>query len=107
MRALILVVLLLPSVAQAKSGIFYSGESFYKSCNEQPSFATAYVAGVFDAMEVAGLYGAKTFSCAPPSVTTRQARDVACRYHADNPQKRHLGAALLVLESLQRAWPCH
>ena len=44
--------------------------------------------------------------CFPSGVTRLQIRDVIVRYLQNHPEQRHRGAAGLIRDALQEAWPC-
>jgi hypothetical protein len=61
----------------------------------------AYVDGVTDGWVQAGGH-----LCAPASATLEQYADVVSKYLEDHPERLHLQAGMLVIEALNRAWPC-
>lgn len=62
-------------------------------------FAMGFIAGIADAMD-------NILLCMPEGATVGQARDIATRYLRNNPQIRHKGASVLVVDALSAAWPC-
>jgi Rap1a immunity proteins len=101
MKKLLLITLAVTtSMAQAE---YLSGNDLLTRLNSEGiadrGFALGYIAGVSDGLE-------DILVCAPTGSTTGQARDIVWQYLRINPQSRHQGAALLVVEALQRVWPC-
>jgi Rap1a immunity proteins len=101
MKKLLLITLAVTTTAAQAE--FISGNDLLNRLNSEGfadrGFALGYIAGVSDALE-------DILVCAPTGSTTGQARDVVWQHLRTNPQSRHQGAALLVVEALQRAWPC-
>lgn len=92
---------------------FYSGNDIYswldvewrnRTLNEQEwhnlALATGYVAGVAD------LAGSGSLICLPAQLDLGQAKDVTLKYLRSRPEIRHRSASDLVVEALQRTFPC-
>jgi hypothetical protein len=66
--------------------------------------------GVADAMQIAQLFGGTVFvglrACMPEHADAGQITDVAVRFLASHPERRHLPAVTLVAEALAEAFPC-
>lgn len=88
---------------------FQSGNALYDWCTASTAgstgLCTGYVAGVADSMSDGQLFGFR--ACIPNEVTGKQATDTVILWLAENPNKRHLGAAGLVAEALASSFPCH
>ena len=87
-----------PSFAQVLTG----NDLLQRIGSDNPglrNIALGYVGGVTDAL------GGDVF-CAPEGVTLAQAVDMVRKWLTDNPEHRHMSAAVLVAVILQRAWPC-
>lgn len=87
-----------PSFAQVLTG----NDLLQRITSDNPgmkSIALGYVGGVTDSL------GGDVF-CAPDGVTLAQAVDMVRKWLTDNPEHRHMSAAVLVAVILQRAWPC-
>lgn len=68
-----------------------------------------YITGVVEALQAASVYGGSLSgrrACIPASVTPRQTRDVVMRFLQQNPEKRHKIALDLVVEAIDKAFPC-
>jgi len=88
---------------------FYTGNEIYARLmdwkSESPSNMTTasvgagYVIGVYDALN--GL----SF-CSPGGVNQGQIRDIVFNYLRDNPQIRQKDAYILVVQALNKAFPC-
>lgn len=87
-----------PSFAQVLTG----NDLLQRITSDNPgmkSIALGYVGGVTDSL------GGDIF-CPPEGVTLAQAVDMVRKWLSDNPEHRHMSAAVLVAVILQRAWPC-
>jgi hypothetical protein len=101
MKKLLLITLAVTTTAAQAE--FLSGNDLLSKLNSEGfadrGFALGYIAGVSDALE-------DVVVCTPTGATTGQARDLVWQHLRINPQFRHLGASFLIVEALQRAWPC-
>ncbi len=113
-RAVILVLALVPSVGSAQM-TFFSGNQLMEDCNKPGNVSVGaynscvmYLAGVHDAHStlVASRGSSKPIICAPSNTTLRQLRRVFLNHIATNPQDRHRAAAGLTLTAFEKAWPC-
>ena len=88
---------------------FYTGNEIYARLSEwksesasnvvAQSVGAGYVIGVYDALD--GL----SF-CSPGGVNQGQIRDIVFNYLRDNPQIRQKDAYILVIQALNKAFPC-
>jgi hypothetical protein len=127
MRALAIIVVFFNVSVSAQ---VFNGNELHDGCRAGSALVNGYVAGVLDkafednlaleaysrerplsldervgqAIDRASVR-IKNF-CPPKGVTIAQAKDVTCKYLADNPSKRHLPAAQLVHDASISAWPC-
>ena len=107
----LVVGMALPSLAQAQVSLINSGTKLLEQCSDwakpdseqTPSsyqasaFCSAYVAGVFDAMDNV---------CPPDGVTYGQMVRVVLKFLNDHPERLHEGRFRLVVDALRAAWPC-
>lgn len=87
-----------PSFGQVLTG----NDLLQRMASDSPglrSMALGYVGGVNDSLD-------GDVFCAPEGATLGQAVDIVRKWLTDNPQHRHMSAAVLVAVILQRAWPC-
>ena len=95
-----LVILMFPVIAHAQ---FFSGNDLHERLNSENvvnrSIGLGFVAGIVDAHIDVSI-------CAPESVQLRQAVDIVKQWLTNNPDKRHLSAALLTYHALRQVWPC-
>jgi hypothetical protein len=88
-----------------------SGNTLLAKCIGPPEtqlVCAGYTTGIFDAINLLETTGAVAKQhCFPSGVTRLQIHDVVVRYLQDHPEERHAGAAALVRDALQDAWPCH
>jgi hypothetical protein len=87
-----------------------SGNTLLAKCVGPPEtqlICAGYTAGVYDMINLLETTNAvPKVHCFPPGVTRLQLHDVVVRYLQENPEQRHVGAAALVRDALQEAWPC-
>ena len=106
----ILTLCISPSVVQSQNVQlrFYSGNDIFPSCQSNSSFITGYVTGVIDYAGIASSITDRSSIrvCVPLDATNGQAKDVFCKFLADNPEKRHIDASALVFNAMQDAFPC-
>jgi hypothetical protein len=99
MRKLLLILALLPSIAQAE---FFTGNDLLAKMNGsqmERMQAIGFVQGVFD------VYVDVTI-CPPSNVTAGQVRDMVKNYLTNSPATRHKTAESLIHEALKGVWPC-
>jgi hypothetical protein len=78
-------------------------------------FCAGYIRGALDALFVDNTLGVKRgnkdgelkYPCFPPNVTNDQKIKVVIKYLADNPAELHSLANMLILRSMNAAFPCH
>jgi hypothetical protein len=106
------VMLSLPaSSALADSGSYMSGNDLYGVCVDndgaQQAKCIGYLAGIADAMDlVAPAAFGGWRACLPSGSTDRQLSEIATKWLAAHAEKRQIGAAGLVAEAFQAAFPC-
>ena len=87
-----------------------SGNTLLAKCVGPPEgqlVCVGYTTGVYDMINLLEATNAvPKRHCFPPGVTRLQIHDVVVRYLQDHPDRRHSGAAGLVGDALQEAWPC-
>jgi hypothetical protein len=87
-----------------------SGNSLLAKCVGPPEselVCAGYTTGVVDMIKLLEATNAVAKRhCFPPGVTRLQIHDVVVHYLQDHPERRHDGAAGLVGDALQEAWPC-
>ena len=115
MKRVLLAMALIVGVTSPTWADFRTGNNLRDDCNatkesntyyQQSAWCIAYIQGVFDATEGRdkGLNGF-TF-CSPQNVQAGQARDIVTKYLNDYPQRRHYGAAALIVDAMSVAFPC-
>lgn len=99
---------LLSSSPTSARGNFWTGNDLYRWCEESEDLALAYVAGAVDSEMLTGeiSHGAWQKFCPHQNVSTGQARDIVCKYLAENPADRHLTASYSVSMALNGEFPC-
>ena len=103
MRFIAALIISVFSVASYAQGQFESGNKLKKECDAADSifsrgYCAGYVIGVADSRAMA--------ICAPSGVTIGQSVSIVRKYLNDNPALLHIDADVLVLNSLQQAFPC-
>jgi hypothetical protein len=87
-----------------------SGNTLLAKCVGPPEMqlvCAGYTAGIYDTINLLETTNAlPKLHCFPSGVTRLQIHDVVVRYLQDHPEQRHVGAAALVRDALQEAWPC-
>lgn len=109
MRSLIAALLLCPTAVLADNfgAAFYDGNLMYGRCQQQPSSANMYAAGILDGSAVIEHFEmGRSSICTATNVTIGQAGAVMCRYLENHPEKRHLTASYLAMNAFREAWPC-
>jgi hypothetical protein len=77
-------------------------------CNENHGACLTYVLGAIDAFVATSVvnYG-QTYLCFPPAVTNQQVANVAIAFLRAHPEAPDANAALVVLQGVRTAFPCH
>ncbi|MBS0524171.1 MAG: hypothetical protein JSS04_11115 [Proteobacteria bacterium] len=87
-----------------------SGNTLLAKCVGPPEtqlVCAGYTAGIYDMINFLETTGAVAkLHCFPSGITRLQIHDVVVRYLQDHPEQRRAGAAALVRDALQEAWPC-
>ena len=87
-----------------------SGNTLLAKCVGPPEtqlVCAGYTTGVYDMINFLETTNAVAKQhCFPSGVTRLQIHDVVVRYLQDHPEQRRTGAAPLVRDALQEAWPC-
>jgi hypothetical protein len=87
-----------------------SGNTLLAKCVGPPEMqliCAGYTAGIYDMINLLETTNALAkLHCFPSGVTRLQIHDVVVHYLQDHPERRHAGAAGLVRDALQEAWPC-
>ena len=97
-----IAILAAAALALAAHAEFKTGNNLLSDIKGDPMdyvHGNGYVIGVYDATQ-------HVMHCPPPGVTAGQVVDMVRLYLEANPQERHRTADVLVLNVLQRAWPC-
>lgn len=86
-----------------------SGNTLLYDCSQLEgsfgrSFCAGYVTAIADTLMANDINGFR--ACFPEGVTNGQIRDVVTTFLRRNPELRHYGAAGLVSEALENAFPC-
>ncbi len=83
-----------------------SGNTWLALCAGQDQIGQAlclgYVEGISDGTVLSG----KRIYCLPPNVTYGQGQAVAIKYMRNHPERLHLPFAILLLEAMEKAFPC-
>ena len=103
MKRLIFASMLALSTAAHATGDFYTGNEIHaylggEQGGTKRAAAMGYVAGVVIATQ--------RTHCAPESITIGQSVDIVRNFLANNPQIRHMSAAVLILAAIFATWPC-
>jgi hypothetical protein len=88
---------------------FETGNKLYANCLETDARrldCAGYVSGVSDTLTAMQSVSGREAYCPTVDVTRAQVRDVAIKYLAAHPEKRHYAAASLVMMALTEAFPC-
>jgi hypothetical protein len=107
----------------ADQNSFFSGNDIHSWCQSDKSMAQTYTAGLWDGTvrsavvlniylrglhQVAADFVLERLGgfCGPKGMTVAQVTDVFCAYIRNAPEERHLHAALIFSEAMNKAWPC-
>ena len=99
MKKFLALALLIPTFASAQ---FVDGNKLYQlMISDADTRVTAhwFVAGVVDTVD-------EVLICAPGNVRLGQLTDMVQKTLVNEPDKRHLGANILVIYSLSKTFPC-
>jgi hypothetical protein len=109
MKKIVIVCLLFTSYVFAAfqdGNVLYDAAIEYNKLNNnikansvEYGFYIGYVEGVSDA------YNGILF-CEPYNTKGRQVLDIVFKYLKNNPEKRNKAANILILDALQKIWPC-
>lgn len=87
-----------------------SGNTLLAKCvgpAEQQLVCAGYTTGIYDMINLLESTDAiPKRHCFPEHVTRLQIHDIVVHYLQDHPEQRRAGAAGLVRDALQEAWPC-
>jgi len=84
---------------------YKDGNTLYSDCTSTrigaQGVCLGYVMAIIDVFDRLGV-----IDCVPRTATGNQVMDVAKKYLADHPEKRHFSAWSLVRDALRDAFPC-
>jgi hypothetical protein len=104
MRLAFLTAAALMSTMVSTEALAASGKSLHDLCEGNQFAAIVYATAIDDAY----LYSETNMNyCIPGKVTNEQLGLVVCKWLRDNPQEHHTSAALSVIKSFRKAWPCN
>src|SRR5690242_16173538 len=87
-----------------------SGNTLLAKCVGAPAtqlVCAGYTTGIYDMINLLETTNAvPKLHCFPSGVTRLQIHDVVVHYLQGHAEERHAGAASLVSNALQEAWPC-
>ena len=87
-----------------------SGNTLLAKCVGPPEVqlvCAGYTTGIYDMINLLETTNAVAkLHCFPSGVTRLQIHDAVVHYLQEHPNERHAGAAGLVRDALQEAWPC-
>ena len=94
--------------SQSAEAQFYTGNELHDKCGTSRAIALGYTVGFIDSQIMSNWADSSQLfnMCLPKAITSGQVTDITCQFLASNPAKRHHPANGLVLEALQRAFPC-
>lgn len=99
MKTLAAIILITCTSAHAGYVTGNKLDSMLKGQTTENAIGSGYVLGVFDAYYKVG-------HCAPDTVTITQVIDMTKIMLKASPEKRNEPADLLILDMLERYWPC-
>ncbi len=100
---------------QAEAAIIWSGNHIYDLCQHYKADKLKgslgpgcfmYIAGVTQTLVLNDDTETMTSPCPGKGVTDEQITDVVIKWLDDHPEKRDLPAPYIVMESLNKAFPC-
>jgi Rap1a immunity proteins len=112
LRAIVIAAgLLWPvSVSSQQTRFFATGNDLFRFCSDgaatSQSLCNGYVAGVVDAVGVFEAIGVTKITCVVSNASNEQVEQIVVQYLTAHPEIRHLGAAGVVVQALQKAFPC-
>ena len=87
------------------SAQLWDGNDFTKTCTHEPDdYAATICSGFVIGLAQAGV--SNRIFCTPGNVTNGQTFAIASKYIKDHPEKHHIAASDLVVESLIQSFPC-
>lgn len=110
------------NAAETTRSFFYAANPLAQKCrelingDEHPDMSVTaaqgvclgYIDGVLDTLVLSkGFWSASDVICVPEGVTSDQAVRVFVKYADEHPEKLHLNAPDIILDSLEKAFPCH
>jgi hypothetical protein len=99
----IIAALAFAAASTASHAQFIDGNRLLERMSDESTVkqmvALGYVLGVADSF-------AESEICIPQNVQASQLADIVRRWLQNNPDKRHVSAAAIVLVSLRSVWPC-
>lgn len=103
MKARILMILFSTLIPFLSYADYFTGNGIMDTWNnkyhESNSMIRGYFAGVQDVYN--GVY-----FCVDPEVKMSQAAEIIIKYMKDNPEKWHEAGSILVIEALNKSFPC-
>lgn len=96
-------------VMLVEAGALQNGNGLLQACTSTPTLELAcieYVTGVADGALITQAPSSRRTICIPPGVQLGQMKDVVVNDLRAHPEVRQNASGLLVLEALQRAFPC-
>lgn len=103
MKAKIIMILITMLIPMCSYADYFTGNDVMDSWNnkyhESNSMIRGYFAGVQDSYN--GVY-----FCVESEVKMSQAAEIVIKYMKDNPEKWHKAGKILVIEALDKAFPC-
>jgi hypothetical protein len=97
---------LFPSPATA-GAIYVDGIKYLGYCRDAPLIAMMYATGVSDTFSGLDSNYTPVRLCNPIGITNQQVKEISCKYVADNPDKLHWSAPVLIWLSINEAFPCN
>lgn len=112
--AVVVAVLFAPVKSACAETVFavVNGNELYSRCGTLSSgtaapFCQGYVLGIIDYVNLIRSVNSKEHSyCAPDNVTLIQSVDIVRQYLEKHPENRNKPATMIVLSSLNAAFPC-
>jgi hypothetical protein len=107
---------LAPKKRHAEAAIIWSGNQIYDLCQHYKADRLKgslgpgcfmYIAGVTQTLVLNDDTKMMTSPCPGKEVTDEQVTDVVIKWMDDHPEKRDLAAPYIVMESLNKAFPCN
>lgn len=105
MRLALAALLFSLQPACAGSGYFNTGNALNSFCQSDRVYVSTYMVGVADAFSL-NFSGQKNYICLPPTATSTQLADMACKFIKENPEERHLPASGIAYQVLIKNFRC-